>query len=410
MKLPPALDFDVADRQAIGAQLLKRLDAIRAYSGVVWSERQQAWIVTDHEAVAEALKGALPLSSGRFEKLLRFIPESEQWRIDRVRRIFPTFVVNQDPPQHTRLRKLLMKAFGREVSERYRPFVQETIASVFAEAAERNDVEFVEEIARRVPGSLILNLLGLDQSHYPSLMRWTQSISVALGGGAPTLDMLDNVERTFGEMEDLFSAEIRRRQAVPCGDFISSLIAAREGEDSLSFDELLGVCFLTLSAGNNSTTNTLALGTVALARDPEARDYLLQHPEGMSDALMEIMRFVAMSTNQVRLVKADFEWRGRHLRRGELVNLFVAAANHDPSMFKNPEALDLARPQTGNMTFAPGLHFCIGHLLARMQLEEFYPRLFRQFPGLEILDQDLQWSTALNFRGLKALNVRLAPA
>jgi pimeloyl-[acyl-carrier protein] synthase len=409
MKVPAAIDFAMTDHVAIGPQLLDRLLALRSAGPILWSEQQNAWLVTSNEAVAEAFKGELPLSSGRFERLLGFIPEAERWRIETVRRIFPTFVVNMDPPVHTRLRRLLMRAFSRRVSESYRPFVQANIDRVLDEAALKNQVEFVEEVARQVPGRLILELLGLSQDDYPELQRWTNSISVALGGGAPTLDMLDRVEETFKEMETLFSAEIRRREETPTDDFISSLMAPDEEGDRLTHDEVLGACFLTLSAGNNSTTNTLSLGTAALARHPQARAELLAKPEMIDGAMMELMRFIAMSTNQVRLVTADFEWRGHPLKKGQMVSLLVAGANHDPAVFPQPEQLDFHRGQAANMTFAPGMHFCVGHFLARMQLTEFFTRLLTRFPNLEVLDEDLHWSTAFNFRGLKSLNVRLAP-
>jgi cytochrome P450 len=254
-----------------------------------------------------------------------------------------------------------------------------------------------------------LQLLGLSEEYFPRLQRWTNSISSALGGGAPTLEMLDKVEQTFKEMETLFSGEIRRRQAAPTEDFISSLVTAEVDGDRLTFDELIGVCFLTLSAGNNSTTNTLCLGAVALARHPDARSMLLERPEMLDGALMEIMRFVAMSTNQVRLVMADFEWRNTKFKKGDIINLSVAAANHDPKAFENPDVLDLSRSQSRNMTFAPGLHFCVGHYIARMQLAEFYVRLFKRFPDLTIVDQELDWGNAFNFRGLKTLHVVLKP-
>jgi cytochrome P450 len=409
MKLPPSIDFQISDRQAIGPELLERLDQVRAQGPVVWSDLQNAWLVTDNEAVAEAFRGDLPLSSGRFDKILSFIPESERWRIPTVTRIFPSFLVNLDPPQHTRLRKLLMTAFSRKVAEGYRDFVQTTIERVLDRAEAKNEVEFVEEVARQIPGRVILHLLGLSEDYFPRLQRWTNSISSALGGGAPTLEMLDRVEQTFKEMEALFSGEIRKRQAAPTGDFISSLVTAEADGDRLSFDELIGVCFLTLSAGNNSTTNTLCLGAVALARHPEARKALLEQPEMIDGALMEIMRFVAMSTNQVRLVTADFEWRDVKFKKGDIINLSVAGANHDPNAFANPDVLDFSRVQNRNMTFAPGLHFCVGHFLARMQLAEFYIRLFKRFPDLTILDDELDWSNAFNFRGLKSLHVVCNP-
>lgn len=407
MSLPPEIDFDITRPEVRGSRLLEFLDAARAFDPVAWSDLQKAWLVTGNEVAAEAFKGTLPLSSGRSSKLLGFVPQEEQWRIETVRRIFPTFIVNLDPPRHTRIRKLLLKAFSRGVAESYRPFIRSTIDRTLDGIADKDQVEFVEDVARQIPGHLILELLGLPESRYPDLQRWTQSISTALGGGAPTLRMLDDVEQTFKDMESLFSLEIHRREKVPGDDFISALVSAEEDGDRLTFEEVIGTCFLTLSAGNNSTTHTLTLGTLALIRDPEARAELLGRPERLGDALMELMRFIVMSTNQVRVVTADFQWHGQHLKKGDIVNILVAAANHDPAAFTNPRQLDFSRPQAKNMTFGPGLHFCVGHFLARLQLAEFFPRLFERFPGIRVLDEELNWSNAVNFRGLKSLRVAL---
>jgi cytochrome P450 len=401
------VDFDMSQVEALGQGLLGRLDAMRAVDPIYWSDVQRAWLITGNEEIIEGLRGNLPLSSGRFNKILSYIPESERWRIPTVSRIFPYFLVNIDPPEHTRVRKLLMQAFSRKIAELYRPFVQETIEGVLTEAGRRGEVEFVEDIARQIPGRVIMRVLGLPTDLYPELRRWSRAISSALGGGVPTTAMLDEVEMTFREMETLFLREIRRKQAAPGDDFISSIVTAADGQDRLSDDELLGTCFLTMSAGNNSTTNTLTLGTVALIRDPQVRAQILARPETMDQALMELMRYIAMSTNVVRMAMADFEWRGHRVKKGDLVNIVIAAANRDPRVFPLPDQFDLGHSQTKNMTFAPGLHACIGHFFARMQLNEFFPRLFRRFSNIELLEKDLRWSNALNFRGLKALPVRL---
>jgi cytochrome P450 len=125
--------------------------------------------------------------------------------------------------------------------------------------------------------------------------------------------------------------------------------------------------------------------------------------------MMEIMRYVAMSTSQVRVVTEDFNWRGHHLKRDDHVYLMIAGANRDPDVFPNPEAMDFTRPQDQNLTFGPGLHHCIGHLIAKMQLSEFFPALLERFESIELLDDPLQWGSALGFRGLLSLRVRLLP-
>jgi pimeloyl-[acyl-carrier protein] synthase len=152
----------------------------------------------------------------------------------------------------------------------------------------------------------------------------------------------------------------------------------------------------------------MALGMAALAQHPEARDYIRKNPEKMPDALMELMRYIAMSTMMPRIVAEDFTWQGHALKKGQFVFLMIAGANRDARVFPDPEKLDLTRPQDANMTFAPGLHFCIGHLLAKMQLGEFFPEALRRF-DLEMLDKRLDFGLSLSFRGVETLHLRLTP-
>jgi pimeloyl-[acyl-carrier protein] synthase len=145
-----------------------------------------------------------------------------------------------------------------------------------------------------------------------------------------------------------------------------------------------------------------------LSRHDEVCDYIRQHPENILNVVMEIQRYVAMSATQQREVARDFPWHGHELKKGQYVLLLIAGANRDPRAFPEPLRLDPTRPQDANMTFAPGLHFCIGHLLAKMQLTEFFPELLRRF-DVEVLDDKLDFHPSIAFRGLNTLNVRLHP-
>jgi cytochrome P450 len=132
-------------------------------------------------------------------------------------------------------------------------------------------------------------------------------------------------------------------------------------------------------------------------------------PEDRLDGIMELQRVVAMSTTQGRVVAKDFTWRGHDFKKDQLVYLMVAGANRDPKVFENPERIDFHRPQHDNVVFGPGLHHCIGHLLAKMQLTEFFPALVDRFDGMQILDDELDWGTMIGFRGLQSLRVRMIP-
>jgi cytochrome P450 len=167
------------------------------------------------------------------------------------------------------------------------------------------------------------------------------------------------------------------------------------------------MCYVTLLGGFNTTANTIALGTAALALHPDAADFIRQG--GATDGvLMELMRFIAMSTTVPRIAKEDFEWRGHEVKQGQYVFLMLAGANRDPTVFDKPDTLDVERSEQRNMVFAPGLHFCVGHYFAKVQLAEFFSELLQRY-HVTLLDDRLDFGPALAFRGVESLNVRLTP-
>jgi pimeloyl-[acyl-carrier protein] synthase len=403
-------DVDFTKVAELGNRLLEQLNALRDSAPIHWSERHQSWIVTGHAEVVEGFRGDLPLSvAGRLRRVFHVLPENERHRIPCLLDMVPRMLISLDPPEQLRLRKLMLKAFSKKIAEANRSFARDVVRQTLDAAAQMPELEFVEDVARQVSGNIILRLMGLPKHYLPKLQFWSNSLNSGLGGGGVNLDLLDKAEIAVKEMHGVFADEIRQRRRNPTDDFISSLITAEENGRTLTEEEIIATCVLTLAAGNDSTTNTIALGTVALARDAEARDYIRSHPEAIGDVMMEIMRYVAMSTSQVRVVTEDFNWRGHHLKRDDHVYLMIAGANRDPDVFPNPEAMDFTRPQDQNLTFGPGLHHCIGHLIAKMQLSEFFPALLERFESIELLDDPLQWGSALGFRGLLSLRVRLLP-
>ncbi|WP_068076631.1 cytochrome P450 [Novosphingobium lentum] len=221
----------------------------------------------------------------------------------------------------------------------------------------------------------------------------------------PLADLIE-VDKVIVELRELFTPEFARRRAHPTDDFLSALVTAVDGGDTLSDEEMFGVCTITLIAGHDTTVNTMALGMAELARDPAAIAALRAEPAITVDTVMEIQRKAQMSTFMSRVVAEDFDWNGHALKKGQFVLLCQGAANRDPTVFADPDKFDFARSQQPNMTFAPGLHHCIGHLLAKMVLGEFFPAFIDRF-DFALVDDTLDFSPTMAFRGLESLPMRL---
>jgi pimeloyl-[acyl-carrier protein] synthase len=394
----------------LGNGVLGQINAMREAGPVIWSKNSNAWVVTRHHDLVDAYSGRLPLSNVRYLPAFAAVPEAERAaRFPQTMRTIGYWPVFTDPPLHTRLRKLLTRSFGRKVIEDLRPYVRQTVRAVLDRAGTRGEVEFVNEVARATTARVIMRLLGIPEETLPRLEEWSLAINVALGSAQSSPQALDDMERTVAEMTELFEHEIAIRRATPSQDFLSEMVTARDGADRLSDEEIIGVCVVVLIAGHDTTMNSMALGTVALVRHPQAREYLLGNPESLSNSIMELARFIAMSTMQPRVVSADFEWHGQQLRQGDYVLLMLAGGNRDPRVFPDPETLDMTRPTEMSLVFGTGIHHCIGHLLAKMQLGELLPELFRRF-DVEILPDGIEFSPVLSQRGLTRLDVRLRQA
>jgi len=401
-----SLDFPL-DAAGLGDQLLVKLDTLRAAAPIYWSEVNKAWIITGHAEVLEGYRGRLPLSSVRLpETAVSHIPlEQRQSLLPNLMEAFRGFIINMDEPEHRRIRRLLVRAFSGPVVESIRPHARRIIQETLDKAAAFvGPFDFCEEIARPIPTKLILKQFGLDDSMLPTVQRW--SILNAMGATNTPLETLIEIEKVVIEMREICLSEIEKRRRNPTDDFISALVTANEDGDRLTEAEMIGTCVVTFIAGHDTTTNTIALGVAALARDPEASTRLHTHPELLPNAIMEIQRRVAMSTLMSRVVKEDFDWKGHALRKGDVVLLCQAAANRDPLIFPNPERLDFTRNQVPNMAFAPGVHYCIGHLFAKMTLGNFFSEFLRRF-DFEVLTHDLNFTPYVAFRGLNSLPIRL---
>ena len=403
------IDFDLSNVPALGNGIFERLRAVQEADPVFWSDKNQAWIVSGHAQAMAGLSGELPLSAQRLPHFAAStLTEEEKWHyLPTLMSTTRHWLLNMDAPEHPRLRKLMMKAFGKPVVEGIRPQVQRFIRETLDDAGAKGDVEWVADVARRIPARTILCLLGLGDELVPQLHEWSVTLNT-LGNVQVPLPELLKIEALLGELRELFMPEIEARRAHPRDDFLSALVTANEAGDQLSEEEMLGICYITLIAGHDTTANTIALATAELATNPAAADYIRENPDKVGDAVLELSRYVAMSTAQSRVVTEDFEWGGHRIRKGQFVLILIAGANRDETVFANPSQLDFSRPQYSNMTFGPGAHHCIGHLLAKAQLGEYFPELLRRF-DLEMLDRELDFGPTLGFRGLNSLHIRLHP-
>ncbi len=312
-------------------------------------------------------------------------------------------MLNSDPPDHTRLRKLVTRAFTVRGVEHLRPRVQEITDSLLDGLASATEVELLGALAFPLPMTVICELLGVPDGDRQEFREW----SSALISAGPRDLVRDAAQAMFGYLVALIAA----KRAAPADDLLTALIEATEDGDRLTEQELLSMVFLLLLAGHETTVNLIGNGVLSLLRAPEQLAALRADPALLPGAVEEFLRFegpVSMAT--MRYTTAPITFGDTEIPVGEFVTVVLGAANRDPDRFPDGGDLDVTRAPQAHLAFGHGIHYCIGAPLARMEGEIAIGSLLARFPDLALAGEptELAWRDSTVVRALRTLPVRLS--
>jgi cytochrome P450 len=276
-------------------------------------------------------------------------------------------VVFSDPPVHTRLRRLVSRAFIPRRIRELEPKIREFTDRLLDRAAGRGSIDIMADLANPLPVMVIAHMLGVPPDHYPIFKEWSD-IVIESDNTPPGMPLPQKVRDAFMSLREYFITEIEERRRNPGDDLVSVLVAAHEGsEDALSEEELIAFVVILLLAGNETTTNLIGNGMLALVRYPDQLERLRRAPDMMPSAIEEMLRYDGPVQATIRYIRQDVEIAGERVPAGSLVFVLLAAANRDPAHFRDPEDFDIARTPNDHLAFGEGIHFCIGAPLARME-------------------------------------------
>jgi len=315
-------------------------------------------------------------------------------------------MLDRDPPDHTRLRGLVSKAFTPRVIEQLRPHIQGIVNRLLDKVEGEPGMDLIEQFAYPLPVIVICEMLGVPVADHERFKGW--GLDIARGLDAILLPPDSPVaERSMHARHALaayFRELIAERRAAPRDDMLSGLIAAEEAGDKLTEDELLATCILLLVAGHETTVNLIGNGTLALLRHPEQRKRLQEDPGLITTAVEELLRFDGPVQRTARIPSEDVTFGGKTIGKGEMVMPFIGAADRDPRQFPDPDRLDLGRTDNRHIAFGWGIHFCIGAPLARVEGQIAINTLLKRQPKLA-LGGTPQHRQSLTLRGLTTLPV-----
>lgn len=319
-------------------------------------------------------------------------------------------ILNLDPPDHTRLRRLVSKVFTPSAIERLRPRIQQLVDDALDRAADQGELELIDDIAFPIPFQVISDLLDMPVDRADELREWSQVITLALEPTS-TLEDLERTDAAFAQLIPYLLEVIENRRRHLGDDVLSSLIQVEEDGDNLSIAELIAFVVLLYIAGHETTVNLIGNSVNALLAHPDQMELWRRRPENGSKYVDELLRFdgPVQQTVRVPLVPVTYQTETGPVivEPGTVVTTVLGAANHDPAVFDRPKTLRLDRANAGrHMAFAAGIHYCLGSNLAKLEAEIAVGSLITRFSRLEPVG-DITWRDRLTIRGVDHLRLSI---
>lgn len=366
--------------------------------------RGGSWMITGYGDVAAGLKTE-HLSNARAGAFMTMLPAESRDQFKPLAETLSRWALFYDPPRHTRVRKLMARAFAQISMDTHRARIERIVARLLDPMAKAGQMDVIKDFAYELPLMVIIEMLGVPMDKKAEFAVWSDDIGNILGGAAPTLELARKTQQSVMEMTELLRGLMALRRKDPRDDVVSTLAQAEEDGDMLTEEEILAQCVLLLFAGHETTRNLIGNGLYALLQHPDQLAALRSDPSLMKSAIEELLRFDSPVQMLSRLVPEDFEFAGKHIKKGQYAMLFIGAANRDPAEFTDPDRLDLARKEKVHLSFAQGPHVCIGAQIARLEGQIALTALLERMPEIRLAGETPRFAHNLVLRGLTSLPV-----
>ena len=318
-------------------------------------------------------------------------------------------MLSLDPPDHTRLRGLVSRAFTPRQVAKMEDHIRDTAHALLDEVEGENEFDLMANLAALLPTVVIAEMIGVPTRDRQQFKEWSDRFARVL---EPNLsqDELAGVFDTAKLFDEYFKGIVAEHRDDPRDDLVSRLIEAEEEGDKLSEDEMIVTLRLLLVAGNETTTNLIGNGLKALLEHPDQLELLRQRPELIDNAIEELLRYDSPVQVDGRTVLDDFQIDRHTLKPGRPVSLLIGGANRDPEEFSDPEVLDITREDAGNISFGRGIHHCLGAPLARLEGKIAFEALLERFGDIQFGTRTPEYKPNIVLRGLKHLDIRVERA
>ncbi len=362
------------------------LKKLRELGAPFWHEETSMFLAAGFKDASAVLRNR---TLGRI-----FDPKTPESKWESFNWLHSDSILDSEPPKHTRLRSLVMKAFNPKKIESLRPEIERITASLLDQAAQKHlnqgHFDLIADFAEPLPVKVIAHLLGFPEKDERLLRPWSQAI-VKMYEVSPSIADQEAAQQASDEFAAYVHELMLERQTNPGTDLISDLAAVREEGEKLNTHELIATCVLLLNAGHEASVNGFGNGMVAALENKTQMAKLNADPDGLAlTAVDEFLRFDAPLHLFERTATEDTEIGGVTIKKGQKIASLLGSANRDSAVFENPDELDLSRHPNPHIGFGAGIHFCIGAPLARIEMSVSLPALIKRFGNLELADKPLR--------------------
>jgi cytochrome P450 len=378
---------------------------LRADHPVLYDDATDHWLVSRYVDVNALLRDR------RFGRTYLHLATHEEMghppdppQLDPFWHLIRSGILDMEPPDHTRVRRLVSKAFTPRTVEALKPSVQAIVNRLVDAVRGTGEFDLIANVAEPLPVEIIAEMLGVPEADRHHLRPWSAEICL-LYELNPTPDYERRAVAASVEFTGYLRELSRERRRTPQDDLISRLAMVLDEGDRLTEDELIGTCVLLLNAGHEATVNATGNGWWALFRNPDQLERLRADHSLIPRAVEELLRFDTPLQMFERWVLEHVEILGQRIPRGSELGLLFGSANHDPEVFAEPSRLDVGRDPNPHVTFGAGIHFCLGAPLARVELETSFRTILENIPRLELVEEP-RWKPGYIIRGLESLLVR----
>jgi pimeloyl-[acyl-carrier protein] synthase len=377
---------------------------LRSEDPVHWSSTLGVWVLTRYVDVHAALRDSrFSCMAGRWEQYQKFFLRGGSATSPMAER-YKRWMLQVDPPDHTRLRGLVNKAFTPRVVEKMRPAVQRSVDELVNRVVASGRMDVMSDLAFPLPIMVICDLLGVPREDNDKIREWTAALLPSLSPAISAAGV-ERVNAVIVEYREYFRELARQRRAEPKDDMLSALIAAEENDQKLTEEELLATCILLAFAGHATTAQLTGRAMHFLLQHPDQRQKLMDDPSLIVNAIEEVCRYDSMLQLIYRTTKEPVTIGDKTIPANQMVFLSLAGANRDPLQFPDPDRFDITRDAGKHIAFAYGIHYCVGAPLARLEGQIAVNTMLRRLPDLKLNQAGIRREPSLLLRGLTALPV-----